>query len=118
MISVRSIPAAAVTARYTTTGRPSAAQSMSARYPRITPLRSSRASRSATAGGDISICRARARCDCRESAASARSSARSKSSTSTSGLGGGDTSASLANGAGLIVIWKVAYRRDDLDELC
>src|SRR6516165_7765296 len=70
----------------------------------MAPLRSSRASRSATAGGDISMARARARCDWRASTESTRSSARSSSSRSAFGVGGAETSVSLARGAELLVI--------------
>src|SRR5712691_9816972 len=74
----------------------------------MAPLRSSRASRSATAGGDISTVRARARWDWRASVASARSSARSSSSTATVGDVGAATSVSLASGAELVAICQVA----------
>src|SRR5258708_40323235 len=75
----------------------------------MAPLRSSRASRSATAGGDISTVRARARWDWRASVASARSKARSSSSTSTFGEDGAATSVSLARGAELVAICQVAH---------
>src|SRR6266700_5403442 len=74
----------------------------------MAPLRSSRASLSATAGGDISTVRARARWDWRASVASARSSARSSSSTVTLGDEGAATSVSLASGAELVAICQVA----------
>src|SRR5215470_27538 len=76
----------------------------------MAPLRSRRASRSATAGGDISTVRARARWDWRASVASARSNARSSSSTSTLGEDGAATSVSLASGAELVAICQVAHR--------
>jgi len=75
----------------------------------MTPLRSRRASLSATAGADISMVRASARCDWRASLASARSNARSKSSTSTFAVVGEETSVSLASGAETESICQVAH---------
>src|SRR5579859_1557558 len=74
----------------------------------MAPMRSSRASRSATAGGDISTARARARWDWRASVARARSNARSSSSTATFSGEGVATSVSLASGAELVAICQVA----------
>src|SRR5258707_912013 len=69
----------------------------------MAPTRSSRASRSAIAGGDIPTARASARWDWRASTASARGRGRSRSSTSAFGVEGAATSARCA-GAGELMI--------------